>query len=184
MGREREAPNYALKLYQLARVRLMDVRDEDARAAARNAWLHVQAASALVLLDRPDDAAEELARANPEHLRDPFERADMDHLRALVYMGLDKMDAAESCAASSLQTWGDKDRRDGVLAEITLAQLHVQAGEPDGTELARRAIFRVAELHSVRARDRLEPLERALAARRDATAHDLARRAAAARSAV
>ena len=49
-------------------------------------------------------------------------------------------------------------------------------------ELARRAIEGVVELRSVRARDRLEPLERALDARRDATAQDLVRRVAAVRA--
>ncbi len=58
----------------------------------------------------------------------------------------------------------------------------MRAGEPRGLPMAERVVRDVAELRSVRARDRLEPLERTLAARRDTAARDLARHAAAVRS--
>lgn len=67
--------------------------------------------------------------------------------------------------------------RDGVLAEITLAAIHVQAGEPDGPSLARRAIAGVRELSSARTRARLAPLIAALEGRPSAETADLARSA-------
>ena len=69
-----------------------------------------------------------------------------------------------------------------MLADITLATVHVQAGECDGAVLSDRVITAVTGLRSARAQDRLEPLQHALAARRDRTCQDLARRVAAVRS--
>ncbi len=144
-----------------------------------DAWLAVQSASALVLLDRPKDAHLNLSRAQDGrgHLSDAFERADIDHLHALVHLDLGHLDIAEQFASSSVRGWGEGDRRDGVLGEITLATVHVRAGEPDGLRLAHGAVTGVAHLRSQRARDRLAPLADALDYRPGSDPRQLARMA-------
>lgn len=49
--------------------------------------------------------------------------------------------------------------------DIALATIHAMAGEPDGPTLEHRAITSVADLRSVRARKRLDPLVAALESR-------------------
>jgi len=66
---------------------------------------------------------------------------------------------------SSMRTWGREHRRDAAQASITLATIHVRAGEPDALRLANEAITGVAQLRSQRARDRLAPLAAALGSR-------------------
>lgn len=58
-----------------------------------------------------------------------------------------------------------------------LATILINSGDLwDGINETRRALDLVAAVASQRVRDRLEPLERALAGRRDSTCEDLARR--------
>lgn len=103
------------------------------------------------------------------------EQADMEWLTALIERDLGRLDVAEQLAASSVRRWtSSNNRRDAVLPSITLAAIHVQAGEPRGLILARSAINAVAPLHSVRARKRLEPLATALEARPSSDAKELA----------
>ncbi len=64
------------------------------------------------------------------------------------------------------------------MSTTTLAELHLRAGEPDGTGLAQRAIGDVATLRSQRARDRLLPLADALDTRRHGELARHARRVA------
>jgi hypothetical protein len=64
--------------------------------------------------------------------------------------------------------------REAALATVTLAIIHVQAGEPSGLALAQKAVDGVALLRSVRARERLGPLVDALDARPGADARELA----------
>ncbi|MDQ4032991.1 MAG: hypothetical protein M3332_12285, partial [Actinomycetota bacterium] len=179
MDREHGMPNDALKLYQLAQVKLMGAPRDDPRVSALSAWLAVQSASALVLLDRPENAHSELSHGQDGrgHLPDAFERADMDHLHALVHLDLGSLDVAEQFAMSSVRGWGEGDRRDGVLGDITLAVIHVRAGEPRGLKLAHGAVTAVNTLSSKRARTRLVPLVAALEARPGADARQLARMA-------
>ncbi|MGH4021514.1 MAG: hypothetical protein ACRDT0_20235, partial [Pseudonocardiaceae bacterium] len=75
------------------------------------------------------------------------------------------------------RTFGVGDRVGFVQANTVLATIHVQAGESDGLVLARKAIDGVASLESGLARDRLQPLQLALAGRRDTDSRDLARAA-------
>jgi hypothetical protein len=85
---------------------------------------------------------------------------------ALVELNLGRRDVAEGLVATSVRHWdGTADCTQAVLGGITLATIHVQAGEPRGLELAHRAITAVDELRSVRARDRLVPLVAALETR-------------------
>lgn len=79
-----------------------------------------------------------------------------------------QLDAAAELAVSSVRRWEENNNRHAAtLPGITLAQIHVQAGERDGLVMADEAIGNVAELRSARAHDRLLPLADALAARRD-----------------
>ena len=180
IDREHGMPDDALKLYQLAQVKLLKAPGDDPRVSALSAWLDVQSASALVLLDQPEKARSELSRAldGRGHLSDAFERADMDHLHALVHLHLGHLDIAESFATSSVRGWGQGERRDGVLGDITLAVIHVRAGEPRGLQLAHHVVTGVTKLNSVRARQQLEPLAAALEARSSSSdARQLARMA-------
>ena len=97
MDREHGRPNDALKLYQLAQFKLMDASKDDPRVSALGAWLSAQSGSALVLLDRPEDARSKLSHAQEGrgHLPDAFERADMDHLHALIHLHVGSLDVAE-----------------------------------------------------------------------------------------
>ena len=77
-----------------------------------------------------------------------------------------------------MRHWGSGgNRRDAALPAITLAELHVMAGEPRGLTMAKTAIDTVALLHSVRARERLVPLAAALENRRGSDGRELARMA-------
>ena len=178
-------PNDALKLFQMGQVRIPAAAGDD-RAPALNAWLHGESAVAHARMGNPGGARSELDRAR-DGWEPPsaFDRADMDFLAAWVMVRLGNLDVADSLLASSLRCWSQSsDRRDTVKAEISLAALHVETGERDGLPLAQQAIRNVAELQSVRARDRLAPLADALAARPGTEARELAehaRRVAAAR---
>lgn len=62
-------------------------------------------------------------------------------------MYLDRTDVAERLVSNAVGRWNDShDRRQAVLGRITLAQLHVQAGDSRGVELAARATNEVREL--------------------------------------
>jgi hypothetical protein len=69
------------------------------------------------------------------------------------------------------------DVRCRALDTIVLATILINSGElRDGFTETRRALDLVPQVGSQRVRDRLAPLSQALAARRDSTAQDLARR--------
>lgn len=168
-------PNDALKLVQLAQYRLVGVRDEP-RAPALAAWLRAESARALAHMDHTEMARSELAAARDGwEPPDAFERADMDLATALVEFDLGRVDVAERFATSSVQTWETgTDRRDGIVADITLARVHVAMEEPRGLPLAQKAIDGVAKFDSARSRDRLKPLVTALGSRRDTASRELA----------
>ena len=180
IDREHGMPDDALKLYQLAQFKLIRTPGDDPRVPTLRAWLGVQSASALALLDQPERARSELSQVLDGRglLSEAFERADMDHLHALVHLHLGHLDVAESFATSSVRGWGEGERRDGVLGDITLAVIHVRAGEPRGLQLAHHALTGVTKINSVRARQQLEPLAAALEARSSSSdARQLARMA-------
>ncbi len=140
---DRAQPNNALKLVQLADLHVADAPRDDSRVPVLRSWLAVESALAQAQLSDTESAARrvrsELARA-----RDGYNppgshaRADMDLVTALVQLHLGALDIAESMASVSVRTFAHgTDRREGVLADITLARLHVQAGEPDGTPAGR-----------------------------------------------
>jgi hypothetical protein len=61
------------------------------------------------------------------------------------------------------------------MPDVTVATIHVKAGDPGGLGLAKAAIDRVATINSPRARQRLLPLANALNARPNKEARELAR---------
>ncbi len=167
-------PDHGVKLYQLAAVKLADAADP----GALGGWLHALTASAYARMER-SEAREELSAAlDGWTAPNGFEHAVMDWRAAVTYADLDDLDRAETHAAGSVRAWqGSNERRDTVLADVTLATVHVRAGERDGLPRAQQAIREVAELRSVRARDRLTPLAEALAARPDSGSRELAQHA-------
>ncbi|MGH4008747.1 MAG: helix-turn-helix domain-containing protein [Pseudonocardiaceae bacterium] len=161
---DRDQPNDALKLVQLADLHLNDALRDDSRVPALRSWLAVESALAQAQMSDTGSTARrvrsDLARARDGY--DPLNshaRADMDLVTALVYLHLGSLDIAESMASVSVRTFAQStDRREGILADITLARLHVQTGEPDAARLAASAISAVAPLRSGIARAGLAPL--------------------------
>ncbi|MGH3910446.1 MAG: hypothetical protein ACRDRM_06405 [Pseudonocardiaceae bacterium] len=186
MTMQNDAPNDALKVFQLVQFRLGQEGSDHPRTRTLSSWLHADSARCLIMLDQPDQARSSLAAARDGwDPADRFDQADMDHVMAQAYRGFGKLDVAEHLAASSVRVWGEQDRRDGVQATITLAAIHIEAGEPDGLTLAENVIRDVASLRSDRARARLGSLADLLATRPGGPGRELAvdaRRVATART--
>jgi len=160
-------PNDAIKLYQLAGVKL---RNQDADLSA---WLHAVSALDLAVMEH-EQAACHLSRARDGwQATDAVERADQNYQSALVYAKLGRLDVAEQLTASI--NGAGRHRPVGVFAGVLRATIYVQAGEPRGLGMAKSAIDSVAPLHSVRARERLIPLAEALEARPGSDHRELAR---------
>lgn len=177
--RIRGHPNDALKLYQFALTKLRELPRDTPRTAVSASWLHVQSARALATMGIEDHARSSLAEAHdgwePPH---DFDRADFGHQVASVHLDLGRLDIAEPFAAAAVQTSGRAGPHvAGAMASVTLATIHVKAGEPDGIPLAKTAIDRVATLRSPRFRQRLTLLVAALEARPGSDAEELARQA-------
>ena len=165
----RENPNDAIKLYQIAQVKL---GNQDADLGA---WLHAVSAHDLAVMGH-EQAADHLARAldgwqSAEH----GWRADQNYQTALVQHRLGHTETAEQFAAAV--NGAGRHRPVGIFAGILRATIYVQAGEQRGLGMAKTAIDAAAPLHSLRARERLVPLAEALEARRGGDAQELARMA-------
>lgn len=182
MVNDRCDPNDGLKLVQLGQLRLGQAPGDDPRVRELTAWLYVESAYASVKLDRAAlPSAQDQARSDLGRAREGWEppdahaRADMDLITALTLIQLGRLDSAEAAAAASVRVFRQgTDRREGVVADTTLARLHVQTGEPDGMRLAAAAIDGVAEVPSGVARQFLVPLTAALEARPGGEARELA----------
>ncbi|MGH3906157.1 MAG: helix-turn-helix domain-containing protein [Pseudonocardiaceae bacterium] len=182
-------PDDALKEFQLGQFVLAGLqpgkakpatlRADDARVPSITARLGVSSAAAYALLDRPGQAGRALAVVREDwQPRDVYERADKDLNAARIQADLGQIDSAEQLAATAVHTFdGAAHRRDGAMARLVLAELHVRAGEPRGIALARHAIDEVSQLHSIPTRQELEPLATALETRPGSDAKELARTA-------
>ncbi|MGH4012622.1 MAG: helix-turn-helix domain-containing protein [Pseudonocardiaceae bacterium] len=182
-------PDDALKCFQLGGLRLSGfrigkatpatVRPDDPRIPSITARLDISSAAAYALLGDPDQAKRYLYQARDIWVpRDAFERADKDLNTARILADLGRLDTAQQFATAAINAFGEANHRGGVLAEITLAEVHVRAGEPRGTGLAAKAIEDVTALQSVAARNYwLTPLTAALEARPGGDARELARMA-------
>jgi hypothetical protein len=102
---------------------------------------------------------------------------DLDYVAACLELDRGRLDAAQPLAAASARRWESASRRPRTQADILLATIHVQAGEPDGLRLAHGVIIGVSKLSSFRARQRLGPLATALESRPRNDHHELARMA-------
>jgi transcriptional regulator with XRE-family HTH domain len=177
-------PEAGLKLYQTAQARLLGLPTGVPGVSMQLAALHIRSAYPLALLGQADKASRELERAAEfPPPRDPFERADSDAIsaRTELAIGINRIEHAERYAATSVRRWAPEDRRDSAHARIALATTHVIAGDKDAPELTTEALDAVGELRSALNRRLLAPLETALAARKDSTSVELARRARALR---
>ncbi|MGQ0773188.1 MAG: hypothetical protein ACT4NY_02015 [Pseudonocardiales bacterium] len=175
---DRDQPNNGLKIVQFSLVKLGDLDHSDPRAAVQRGECSVIAALALAKLGEGRRAHDALKAAG-DGWSPPTPHAqgcmDLDGAHANLLLG--RTDAAEAMAAAASRTLTTAGkRREGVLADMALARIHVQAGESRGLELAREAIRSVSQIGSAVARQCwLPPLVTALAARPEPAARDLAR---------
>ncbi|MGH3543682.1 MAG: helix-turn-helix domain-containing protein, partial [Mycobacterium sp.] len=181
---DRGRPDDALKLIQLGGLRLGALPD-DPRVLALRAECHAVSALALSMLHQhsPSGSTHRQTHAELTAARDGWTppnahaQADMDLFTALTWLHIGNDTSAEAAATKSVNAFGD-DRREGVVADMTLARLHVQTGEPNGLTLARSAITAVADTHSAVARECWLPkLAEALGTRPGSDAKELARQA-------
>lgn len=180
---DRGRANEALKLVQLAEICLTDAPHDDPRVAPLRCWLGMLSALAQSALSPPGvDSAS--ARSALAHARDGWSSpslhswADFDLTTAMVYLNIGEIDTAEMMASTAVKTFSaGNDRREGILADIYLARLHVISGEPDAARLAARAVEGVIPTRSGVARAALVPLATELETRRRSDLDELARRA-------
>jgi transcriptional regulator with XRE-family HTH domain len=180
---ERSEPNDALKLTQLGGLRLSEAPRDNPGVPVLRAELSAVSAFALSRLDDVTDSTRRQARAQLAKARDKWAppdahaRGDMDLTTGLTCLHLGQLNTAEAALMTSVQTFQQgTDRREGVVADIALAQVYVQAGEPRGLIMAKHAIDTVTQTRSGTARELwLEPLATALEARPGADAKELAR---------
>lgn len=180
---DRGKPNDALKLVQMAEVRLTDAPHDDPRVAPLRSWLAMLSAFAQSQLSPPGvDSAS--ARSVLTRARDGWvapslhSRADFDLTTAMVHLNLGALDTAEMMASTAVKTFASgSDRREGILADITLARLHVISGSPDAPRLAAQAVEGVIPTRSAVARASLAPLAAELERRGRSDLQELARRA-------
>jgi transcriptional regulator with XRE-family HTH domain len=175
------APDDALKFFQLAMVGLP--LDADSQASA---VVHGLSASAYLALGHPDHAKTELRTSRALFGEAPDCEASLPFfsfygpghgLLAATGSKLASYDTARADVQHALRTRPAYDVRCRALDTIVLATILINAGELSGGSVeTRRALNLVTAVGSQRVRDRLEPLERALFARRDSTCQDLARR--------
>jgi len=123
-----------------------------------------------------EQAGDHLTRAQDGwQATDATERGDQNYQAALVHVRLGRLDLAEQLTASV--NGAGRHRPVGIFAGILRATIYVQAGEQRGFGMAETAIDAAAGLHSLRARERLDPLASALDARPGSDARELARMA-------
>ncbi|MGH3808484.1 MAG: hypothetical protein ACRDRU_18050, partial [Pseudonocardiaceae bacterium] len=181
----RGQPTRALKLATMAEYNLANATREDPRVAPLRSGLVVVSALAQAQLAAPCSGVQaRRVRSALARSRDGYEppssyhRADLDLVTAKVYLQLGALDTAESLACVSARTFAEGNHgRGGVQAGITLARVHLLAGEPDAGQRAAQAINAVLPLRSGVARTMLTPLAQDLQARPGTDFTDLARQA-------
>lgn len=181
-------PNDALKCFQLGQFSLRGVQPgkstpapprDDVRIPILAGRLNRNSATAYALMSHAEQAQRSLAEAQDGWApRDAFAHAGVALATAGIKLDLGQFDTAEQFAASAVRTYADTHCRGRIQAELTLAEVHVRAGEPRGLALARQAIEAVSSLQSVAVRrERLVPLATALEARPGNDAKEIARKA-------
>ena len=179
-------PNDALKCFQIGQFQLagptktrpVTFGADDPRMSTVAARLDMVSAAAYALMDYPKQARDHLAKARDGQIRDAFARAAVDLNAAMTLRDLGRLDAAESYAQMAARGFGEHHGRGVALANLVRAELHVRAGEPRGTSMAKTAMESVSALRSVSLRCvYLPPLADALEARRGSDAEQLVRMA-------
>ncbi|MGH4026591.1 MAG: helix-turn-helix domain-containing protein [Pseudonocardiaceae bacterium] len=171
-------PNDGLKMQQLAQVKAWQIPSADPRGVAVQAWAKADSATAYAALGEDQAAYRELTTARElwqPSRTDPT--GDLDGVAALLEVERGRLDVAEPFAVSSVRRWDGLSRLGNTRSSVTLATIHIRAGEGDGLQLAHNAINAVSKLSSMRARKRLEPLADALDTRSGSDARGLARMA-------
>lgn len=169
-------PNDGLKMQQLAQVKAWQIPSDDPRGVAVQAWAKADSATAYAVLGYGQAADRELTKARElwqPTRTDPT--GDLDGVAALLEVERGRLDIAERFAVSSVRRWDGLSRLGRTRSSVTLATIHVRAGEQDGPQLAHTVIAAADKLTSVRARKRLEPLADALDTRRGSDYQQLAR---------
>jgi len=154
VNEERGHPDDALKLLQLAQVRLFDAVPNDQRVPRLTAWLHADSAGALINMDRPDAARHRLVRARDAwQPTNPEDAAELDFVCALVAKGLGQLDVAEQFAASAVRhRSGTPDRRAALVERITLAQLYATTGDRAAAPMTQSILTDAESMRSQRVR--------------------------------
>jgi transcriptional regulator with XRE-family HTH domain len=171
-------PNDGLKMQQLAQIKSWQIPSDDPQGVAVRAWAKADSATAYAALGDPQAADRELTTARElwqPTRTDPT--GDLDGVAALLELELGRLDIAEPSAAASVRRWEGLSRLGNTRSSVTLATIHVRAGERDALQIAHHAITAVSTISSLRIRKRLEPLASALDTRRGSDARDLARMA-------
>ncbi|MGH3695307.1 MAG: helix-turn-helix domain-containing protein [Pseudonocardiaceae bacterium] len=171
-------PDDGLKMQQLAQIKSWQIPSDDPRGVAVQAWAKADSATAYAALGDSQTADRELTTArelwHPTH-RDPT--GDLDGVAALLELERGRLDIAQSFAASSVRRWDGLSRLGNIRSSITLATIHVRAGERDALPMAHHAITAVSTISSMRIRKRLELLASALDTRCGSDVRELARMA-------
>ena len=182
---EHGQPNDGLKILQWSGFTARKIPPDNDRGvlglrsrAALEACADADSATAYERLGYPEAADRVLTKAR--ELWQPTRTdpgGDLDRPAARLELDRGHLDAAEPFAAASVRRWESGGQVSRTLSGVTLATVHVRAGEPDGLRLAHGAITGASKLGSVRARQRLEPLADALEARPGSGYRELARMA-------
>jgi transcriptional regulator with XRE-family HTH domain len=183
---EHGQPNDGLKILQWAGFKSRKIPPDKPRAVVLGersrttlqACGQADSATALADLDCWEAADTALANAREQWSptsADPY--GDLDRPAACLELKRGRLDSAEPFAAASVRRWESGGQVSRTQSAIVLATIHVRAGEPDGLRLAHGAITGASKLHSIRARQRLEPLAVALEGRRGSDPQQLARMA-------
>ena len=171
-------PNDGLKMLQLGAVKSWDMAPDHDRRDVVEACVLADSVPALVALGHPEAAYADLAKSRQVWTptrTDPW--GDPDGVGARLELARGRLDAAEPFAVASVRRWEGISERACILSGIVLATIHVRGGEPRGLKLAHHAVTAVTRLSSMHARQRLEPLAAALAARPGSDYRELARMA-------
>ena len=182
---EHGQPNDGLKILQWSGLTAWKIPPDNDRGvlglrsrAALEACADADSATAYERLGYPEAADRVLKKAR--ELWQPTRTdpgGDLDRPAARLELDRGRLDAAEPFAVASVRRWESGGQVSRTLSGVTLATVHVRAGEPDGLRLAHGAITGASKLGSVRARQRLEPLADALEARPGSGYRELARMA-------
>lgn len=86
MTMQHDAPNDALKMFQLVQFRLGQEGSDHPRTRTLSSWLHADSARCLTMLDQPEQSRSSLAAARDGwDSADRFDQADMDHVMAQAH---------------------------------------------------------------------------------------------------